>query len=269
VSDLFGRQVSVQLGLAGTTGRAFSGLRTTFKVEMSRTSKPNPSTIELYNPSPESIALAQAPGCVVRLLAGYDLPRLIAQGNPVKRGVRLDHRGPDRVLHLEIHDGGQAYAEARLSLSFATATTTRQVFDAAALQLGLPAGAVRLVDKPLPRGFHFDGRVSDLLDRLAVNDASDWFIRDGTVCFVGSKDSTGETALAISNANGNLVGSPAPKEDGSVEVAALLDPAMRPGVPFALTSLEFKGAYVARSVAFDGDTHGQSWYMKVVGVRRG
>lgn len=268
MSALFGRQVLVEVGVPGQVGRRFSDLRVTFQVKEARTSTPRSATVDIYNPNPDSIAAAQQRGAVARVFAGYDLPRLIFQGDPVKGGVRLDRRGPDRILHLELQDSGRALAERRINVSFATPTTARQVYDAVAAQLGLPAGTIRLPDRELPHGVHLQGRAAEVLDRLARSSGADWFVRDGAVQFVGRGEDTGETALVISSAQGNLIGSPAPKEDGAIEVVALLDPSMRAGIPFVLDSLDYRGTYVARSVDFDGDTHGAAFYMRVTGAPR-
>ncbi len=268
MSKLFDRQVIVEVGVPGQTGRRFTDLRMTLQVKDARTSTPRSATVEVYNPSPDSIAAAQQRGATVRVLAGYELPRLVFQGDPVKGGVRLDRRSTDRVLHLELQDGGRALTEARVNVSFSTSTTARQVYDAVAAQLGLPAGTIRLPDRELPHGVHLQGRASEVLDRLARSAGSDWFVRDGAVQFIGRKESTGETALVISGTNGNLIGSPAPKEDGSIEVTALLDPSMRAGMPFVLDSLDYRGTYTAKSVDFDADTHGAAFYMRVTGAPR-
>ena len=261
---LWRRQVFVQVGSPSETGKSFAGLRVSFDVKMSRASSPNSATLEIYNVNPASVALAQDSAAEVRLLVGYDVPRLIFVGNPVKNGVRLDRRGPDRVLHIEAQDGGRSYADSRVSVSFTTQTTARQVFDAVAAQMGLPQGTIR-VDETLvfPKGIVLAGPARDVLDRLADSLGSDWFIRDGALQFVGTGEDTGEAAVVFSAGAGNLIGSPSPK-DGGIQVRALLEPGIRPGKVFKVESEDYTGFYTAGDVQFQGDSGWDTPYYVVV-----
>ena len=267
---LFGRQVILQIGPEGGTARSFEGFRVTFDVKMSKSSTPNSAVIEAYNLNPTSIALAQDPTSLVRLFVGYDVPRQIFQGNPIANGVRLDRRGPDRVLRLELQDGGRAWQEARVSVSFATSTTLRQVYDAISAQLGLPAGTVRIAeDFTFPQGVTLTGPARDVLDRLAVSTSSDWFIRDGAIQFIGATEDTGEQAVVFSATAGNLIGSPTPKDNG-IEVTALLAPSLRPGKTFSVQSADYNGLYVAGDVSFRGDSGwDRPFYVTAVGTPSG
>lgn len=266
---LFGRQVYAQFGLPGTEGRSFKDLRISFSAEFTRAGTPNKGSVDIYNLAPESLQAIQLPGVVVRVFAGYDVPRLIFSGNPVKNGVKILRQGPDRIAHVEVQDGGNVYAGARVSLNFATDTTLSQVLAAVSAQVGLPAGAIRPPgDVHLPYGCTYSGPARDILDRLARGLGSDWFIRDGALCFVGSGADTGETVLVISADSGNMVNSPAPQDDGKVEVTALLDPSLRPGRLFQIRSERVNGLFICDSVRFQGDTHAQPFYATAIGIRR-
>lgn len=251
---LFGRQVVVQFGTPGTTGKSFSDLRVTFRVQMSRSSTPNTGSIQIYNLNPDSIALLQKPDAVIRLLVGYDVPRLIFQGEPIKGGVKLERQGPDRILSIEAQDGGRSYREARIEVSFATQTTLRQVLDAVSAQLGLPSGTIRIDDDMrFPHGIVLSGSARDVLDRISRASGADWFVRDGVLQIVPTGGDTGEEAILFSVAQGNLIGSPAPTDQG-IEVRGLIEPSMRPGRVFRVDSEQYPGQdYVATDVEFVGD----------------
>lgn len=266
---IFRRQVTLQLGPAGSQGKAFSGFRISFDVKMSKSGTPNTATIEAYNLNPASIALAQDPNCVVILNAGYDVPRQLFIGNPVKNGVRLDRRGTDLVLHIEAQDGGKAYKEARLNVSFSTATTLSQVFDAVSQQLGLPKGTVRIPSNvTFPHGITLTGPARDVLSRLSASAGCEWYIRDGALQFLGAGEDTGEQAVILSSAAGNLIGSPAPKDNG-IDVKALLAPTLRPGKVFYLESKDYQGYYIASDVAFTGDSGWDTpFYVTTTGTPR-
>lgn len=266
--SLFGRQLALQIGTPGEQGRSLTDLAVRFRVKMSRSSEPNSAVIYASNLNATSRALLQEPDCVVRLIAGYDVPQLIFQGNPVKGGVRSEKRGPTRVTTIEAEDGGRELREAYVQVSFATDTTLREVLDEVGLQLGLPEGTIRLdATARFPNGVALYGQASDVLARIAAMSGASWFIRDGTIQIVPDTEDTGETAVVFSVANKNLIGSPVPTDDG-IEVTALLDPSMKPGRAFQVTSEEYDGLYIADSVEFVGDSHGDSWYVRVRGVPR-
>lgn len=272
MSQLFQRQVILQLGTEGSEGKSFSDLRIDFRVDHTRTGTPNKGVIMAYNLNEESVALLQQPDAIVRLIAGYDVPRQIFRGSPVANGVQLEKQGPDRILKIEAEDSGRQLAAARLNVSFDTQVTIREVFDEVAAQLGLPAGTIRLGDESItyPNGIHLAGPARDILDRLALSTQSDVFTRDGALYAIPTDGGdTGETAVVFSSELGNLIGSPSPKDKG-VEVTALLEPSIRPGRPFRLRSRRYNGDYVARDVSFVGSSGWDTaFYVVVTGRERG
>ena len=266
---LFGRQVVLKVGV-GATAKEFSGFRVTFDVKMSTSSTPNSSVIEAYNLNANSVALAQDRAAVVELWVGYDVPRLVFRGNPTKDGVRMDRRGVDRVLHIESQDGGRAFKEARVNVSFTTPTTLQQVTDEIATQMGLPTGAIRIPsDVTFPKGITLTGPARDVLDRLASSHASEWYIRDGALQFLGAGEDTGESAVVFSSKAGNLIGSPSVK-DGGVEIVGLLAPSLRPGKVFRVESKDVNGDFTATDVGFKGDSGwDRPFYVTASGKPRG
>ncbi len=267
---LFGRQVVLSIGPDGGVGREFRGFRVRFKVEMNRSSTPNTAVIEAFNLAPASIALAQEPTSVVELRVGYDVPLLIFRGNPVKDGVRLDRQGTDTVLRIEAQDGGRAYTTSRISVSYSTNTTAQEVFDAVALQMGLPQGTIRVpAAATFPRGITLNGPAREVLDRLSRSLACEWFVRDGVLQFIAAGEDTGESAVVFSASAGNLIGSPTPKDDGKIEVKALLAPSLRPGKVFSVETADYTGLYVADDVSFTGDSGWETpFYVTATGKAR-
>jgi len=256
---IFGRRVVLQLGTTTTGGREIRDLRVAFHVRMSDDSTPNKAKIEVYNTGPWALAAMQDPAAVVRLLVGYDsdggVPRLVFQGEPIPGGVKFTRSGPDSILSIEAQDGGRAYTTSRVAESYGTATTSGQLFAALADALGLPLGNVDAVVSTVsfPYGLALVGRAADQLDRVASISRARWGIRDGALHVWAIGGSTGETAVVFSAGAGNLIGSPAPTDDG-VEVTALLAPTLRPGKPFRVVSEQITGDYVATDVEFRGDS---------------
>ena len=267
---LFQRQVIVQFGQPGEVGKSFSDLKVSFQVVMSRASDPNQAKISIWNLSRDSVKALQADGAVVRLLAGYTVPRQIFEGNPIASGVKVRQQGQDRVVEIEAQDGGKTYQEARVSISIATPTSLQEVLDEALSQVGAfgaASGAVRsdLSEIKLTQGFSFEGPARELLDRLALSSGSYWTLRDGAIQFVEDGESTGEVAIEFSAETGNLIGSPSEKDSG-VEVTALIAPSLRPGKHFSVASENVNGLYLADDVAFRGDSQSGEFYVVASGT---
>ena len=269
---LFGRQVSINFGLAGTDGREFTELRIRFRTEMKRSSDPNKGAIEIWNLTKESAALLQNPDVVIRLSAGYETPRQIFKGNPVLNGVTIKRTGPDRIARIDALDSGTELAEARVCKTFSTGTSFFEVINELLNSTGLPIGTVAVPDNvgSYPDGVTLLGNSRDLLDTLAESVGGEWFVNDGIINFVGSNEPLQPLLGPLfSVANGNLVGSPVPKGEGLIEITALLDPSIRPGTPFRVESEQYTGDYTARDVTFAGDSgFDNPFYVTIIGTRR-
>ena len=268
--SLFGRQVILEFGRPGSTGKRFTDLSVTFRVTMSSRSAPHEAIIEARNLGPDSVALLQRDDVVVRLLVGYDEPRLIFQGDPVRDGVEERLEGTDRVLRIQAQDGGRVFRQTELNVSYTTATTSGQVFDAIASQMGLPQGAVTLArDIDYPHGVVLQGPAREVLDSLAEASNARWYITDGKLQVVPRTGAISERAVVFdgTTARPNLIGSPA-RKDGGVEVKGLIAPTLRPGKPFRVRSAFITGDYVATRVEFVGGLREGDFYVIAQGRAR-
>lgn len=256
---LYGRRVFVDLGVEGGTAQRYEGVRIGFTVDGNDGSEPNKAAIEVYNASREALSRMQEDGAFIRLSAGYQSlggARLLFEGQPIEGGVKLDRRGGvDRVLVVEAQDGGTVYRTSHIAESYATATTSGQLFAALADKMGVPLGSVDGVvgSVSFPYGISLTGPVRQHLDRVAAMSGARWQIRDGALQVWAIGGSTGEEAVLFSAAAGNLIESPKPTDDG-IEVTALLAPTLRPGKPFRVESEFHSGNYVATEVKFRGDS---------------
>jgi hypothetical protein len=267
----FLREVYLDIGSPGTTGKRYRGLRIRATVKMSSTSTPNEAQVELYNPSPDTITLAQRTGIRFRLWAGYgSSAALVFQGDAVPGGIKITPPGrdPTRVLRAELQDGGRAYRTSQVALSFAKGVAMSTVYGQVATAMGLDAGQVQLADAlTLPTGLTFAGPARELLGRLAAISGAGASIRDGALYVVTQGGATKERAPLLTPATG-LIGSPSQKDDGRVEVKALLDPAIRPLRPFRVESARVTGEFVAEDVTYRIDSRGQEFYAVATGRPR-
>ena len=254
---LFNRYVALDMGTEGSTGRRFTGFRVQFRVTHTRSSEPSSAVIRIYNIAADTIALAQQPEAVIRLIAGYETPLQVFMGSPVKNGVRVEKQGPDRILHIEAKDGGRQYKNSRINLSLATGTTLQQAVEAVQAELGLPTGVVHLgglASLQMSQGVVLTGPTRDVLDRLARSLGVTWMMRDGTLVILSDDGTTGEVGPVFSPVSKNLIGSPEQTDQG-IRVTALLQPGLRPGMAFQVSGAESgNGDYNADRVEHQGDS---------------
>lgn len=268
MSEQFGRRVILQIGQPNSDGREVEGVRIQFTVKRDTARSPNEASITAYGLAPASLRALEAPGTVVRLLAGYESrggPRLIFRGEPIRNGIRVDRRKPNPSVTIDAKDGRQAEQLGRINETFGQQTTSRQAIDAIAAALGLPADVVSLpAPVTYPHGVALVGPAAEVLDVFTAAAGAVWFIRDGRLVVISADGNDGQTGPLFSPASG-LIGSPVPTKDG-VEVTVLLDPALREGRKFALKSRDTSGLFVARSLEFYGDSGFDApFYARVIG----
>ena len=269
---LFGRQVSLAFGTAGFEGREFTDLRVRFRIDQKSTSDPHKGIIEVWGLSKESSAILQDPSVYVRLSAGYETPRQIFEGEPIRNGVRVQRIATERQVKIEAMDGGRTYQDARVEETISAGTTFREALDRVMGSFDLPIGKVEVPDNQImyTSGTNLSGPSRSLMDSLAESVGASWFINDGVINFVGQGKPIVLTGPLFSVANGNLIGSPTLKDEGVIELVTMLDPDMRPGTAFRVESEYTTGDYTAQSVTFVGDSHGfeNQFYCRIIGVRR-
>lgn len=262
------RVVIIQIGQPGEDGREFRGLRISGRVEKTSGGEPNTATIEIINPSEDSIAAAQEPGAMIRVLAGREREpvRLLFQGDINRGGATYEMSGVDTLLKIEAQDGGRRLRAATVNESFGGEVTGEQIFGVLADSLGVPLGNIDLGESDLrwPRGLAIAGPARSELDHLTRSLGLAWSIQDGALQVLPEGDDTGELAVVVSSANGNLIGSPRPGDDG-LEVTALLDGRIRPGRRIVVESRQFEGIYRSMEVTHIFDSGwDQNFYSVVV-----
>ena len=263
---LFNRKVILQLGVDGQKGKSFSDLRVRFKVTRSVDLEPDEATITLWNANPHTRALVQQEGALLRLLVGYEVPRLLFSGRPITDGVEITREATDRILKIEAKDGGQELST-QVALNWSTDTTLQQAVEALRSASGLKVGNLDLPNMRIAGGFTLTGTVDEALSRISEIADRRIYIRDGALVSQAPGQPVGTRSVVFSAAAGNLIGSPSSKK-GSVKLKALLGGAegLRPGQPYRVESEMFSGDYIATDVKFDGDSgFAQPYYIEVVG----
>lgn len=281
IAVLYGRQVVCRLVQPTGEARELKGLRIRWSSKKSASKQPATCTIEIFNPAPETRSLVENRETLVEIWAGYSgqdpngalnptrvgIPRLVWRGNPIKYGVKFESQPPDKVLTIETSDGANFNSNKRVKISFSTQTTPAQIIQEALRQTEVPYDPTAWPTTPVyPGGFTFTGRVSDLFTQIAATTENEWYIRDGAFVWAGFGSATA-IGVIVSPSTG-LIGSPSPKDDGSVEMTVLLNPSIRVGSLLFVESSNTNGSYVVKSIEMNCDSgFSNEFYMNVTASR--
>ena len=252
----FGRIVRIEAGQPDAVGQSLEGARIVFDVQYTSDKKANEGTISVYNPSKSFIGEAQKKGAIIRLFAGYGVPRLIFSGNPIPRvGVDSDRQGGDGVTKIKALDAGTKIQSSYLDLAFGpnTAATTVIAQVAAAADLALAPLPDELSSVVFASSLVLSGRVDDAIERVADLIGGDGYIRDGAIYILPEGSTTQEPIRLFSSANGTLLKLKRLK-DRQIEAVCLLDGSVRPGRMVQIQHRDFTGQLKLRTVKFTGDS---------------
>lgn len=272
---LFGRKVLVQLG-GVDIGESFEDLRVRFNITKTLKSEPNSGNIEIYGLTRTSVAayISLERDLRVRLLAGYDTPYLLFDGNPVKEsdgnsGISFRAEGAERVFKIKAKDGLRRYERARVNVSLGQETSLEDVLVKVAEELAVPVDTIDVPpDIQLTQGVSLTGQATDVLDRLALSTGADWSIQDGKFQFLARRSARRGQGLLLSTEARNIIGSPQRKGKG-VKVTTFIHGSVVPGAKFRLRSDEglLDGDYKATEVKYTGDSHyGDDFHATITGV---
>ena len=268
---LFGRQVIVQIGQPGEEGRSWSELRVDFQVDY-KTGKSGKAAIDVYNIGKDGIAAAREKGALVRLLAGYNQPKVIFEGNPLRRnGVELEPTGTDVIMKLQLRDGASTLSTSRVNLTFEDDIKLSEAIKEVTLALGIPRKAIRLAADPvLPAGTVLKGPAREVLNVLLTSEQDEWHINRGGLQVLDRSKTTTEEAVVFSSKTGNLIGNPRKKSARVIEITGLLEGSIRPGRRFLVESLREDGSfaratYKATDVSFNGSRWENDFYVQLTG----
>jgi hypothetical protein len=207
---LFERVASLTVGQSGKDGILIEKLRMSFSIEKSLTETLNTSTIRIYNLSPSSRKLVEAPNNAVILKAGYtrDIGAVTIFVGIVRRSLTT-RQGPDWVTELELDDGLIAYRDSKYTATFQPGASGIAVLRQVADQFGLPVMKLPdgLQDKIYPNGFAFVGRVRDAMNKVCNYLGCEWSIQNQEIQILKKGGARERTALVISQDSG-MIGSP-------------------------------------------------------------
>ena len=290
MTTLFRRQL--RMIVADEKGEGVDLGRLSSKFQVSRTAKFALGTakIAVFNLSADTINKLSGDYTRIRIDAGYtDRIATIFAGDI--RNVFVTQDGPDKLTEIFAGDGALDYETARISETFASGTSLREVIrQLAATFKNTGLGPLtRLTDVSISGPYTASGMTRDVLNELSRSYGFRWSFLGGILQVVdkGSKDP--QPAIEISRETG-MIDSPFASVAG-VEVLTLLDPRLSPGRrinvkspvsrvvspgdetlfkrgDFKVIGKEFNDFTILRT-SHIGETRGQVWYTKAFGLPAG
>lgn len=269
--DLFIRKVKLQAG-----GTSYDGFRITFDVDKRLDgTKPQSTTIQIYNLSPTSRANLQQPATSIVLSAGYE-SNIATIFTGTTRTVSHVKEKADWITKITAADGIEKIRTNRAALSFKANTPFTTVIQQMAKATGLDGG--NLTQKlgqfagglsSFSNGFSGSGPAFPMLRKFLGTMGYDVSVRDGALTVLKATapgvplDVTSDPVVVVSQQSG-MIGSPEIAEEGDdkrkvLKVKALIDPRFKIGGQIQLKSQNLSGFYRVERVNFKGDNFGQEW----------
>lgn len=274
----YGRKYRVIVSSKKGEGIDVSNLRCIFHVEKTLDDTPGFSQISIYNLK-QSTVRSIAPEDTVIVEAGYEKGNygMIFSGDVVQPLTALEE-GVDYVLTLVCQDGDQFLNSAFVAQTLEKKTPFSGVLGACTK--GVATNKItEEIDKKgkLIRGKVLFGKASGYVKKLADSVQSQLFVEDGKINIVGAKDYDGGTAVVL-NSDTGLIGTPNQTDDG-VSFTCLINPSIKLNTlvhidanqvaqkkvssgETAFLEVNADGIYRVVKISYDGDTHGNDWYMK-------
>ena len=255
-----------------------SNLRCIFHVEKTLDDTPGYSQLSIYNLK-QSTVRSIAPGDSISIEAGYEKGNygMIFTGDVVQPLTSLEE-GVDYVLTLICQDGDQFLTSAFVMQTLEKKTPFSAIVGACTkgVTTNLITDEIEKKGK-LIRGKVLFGRAAGYVKKLADSVQSQLFVEDGKVNIVGAKDYDSGTAVVL-NSDTGLIGTPNQTDDG-VSYTCLINPSIKlnslvnidanqvaqkkiSSGETAFQEVNADGIYRVVKITYDGDTHGNDWYMK-------
>lgn len=262
----FSRIATVRVGKAGQTGFISKGLRTTFDITKSTKAESNKCQLSIYNLSKDySSKITVNDGMIAELMVGYtnDVAlELVFVGDIIE--VSQDEHNPDKVITIDVEDGGAKIRKALLSISLDDNATLRDIFQMAISQSSIKYQSKlfeKIPDIKLKNGIAFAGYLSDLLNTIAKAYNLEWSIQNGLLQvnqytnYITSNPVTIQNLQAPKRIYLNKSKEVDDKNFNGYEIRCLLQPKIIPGGTITIDKKKFK----VMNVSHSGDTHGDSW----------
>lgn len=277
---LYDRIFRVEIGEAGEEARAIENLSMKFEIQKSNVGVPNAGFVEIFNLSDATESFIQERGEQIRVFGGYPgVTGLLFNGDI--RKITRGRTGPDRITRVELGGNVRKLTRAIFSRSYSGNVSIAQIVQDALPSFALSNDLTELLPDKQKSDFAFDGRTSDLLDRLLLPNGVTWHESDGVISFSLRNRPDDLVTIPVLRAGSGLVGIPG-KTDTGVNFRTLLNPYIQINKPVKLESGvlglsgggrdqnvragETDGIYKIKTLVHKGETRGQAFYTEAEAV---
>lgn len=278
---LYQRVFELVIGESDSEAIRLTNLAFKFEVKKVSSSKPIEGFVEVKNLSDATDTFIKNKGQRVRIFAGYPgLTGLIFDGDI--RSIVRGRDGVDRTTNIKLGGNVRKLTQARFSRSYSGNVSIKQIVTDALPSFSLSVGSLELLPDTQKADFAFDGRTSDLLDRLLPPNGISWHESDGIIIFSIIGESNDVITVPLITPQSGLVGIPGQTEKGGIKFTSLLNPFLAIGKPvkvesgvFGLSgggrdqnvrSGETTGVYKIVSINHRGETRGVPFFTDVEGI---
>lgn len=266
MSLLFNRHWRLRVGSVD-----LSDLDLAFKIERSTHRLPNAAEIRVWNLSRETRAKIEA-GAQCVLHAGFEDPPVIFAGD--LRYVWTVVEGVDSVTVITARDGGRAYAESTVSLSYSDGISIATVVRACADAMRIGSGnigdftySLRSGASFFAGGFSAHGPAHRILNDVLRGCGFRWSVQHGALQIQRHGEALQTRAVVLSPSTG-LIGSPSWDERGHhtggrrgvVSAKALIRNSLDPGRLVRVESANLTGDFEILKTVYTGNTRADDWY---------
>lgn len=271
----FDRFAAVAIGLPGSNGTQITENRIQFRTLKTDKPETNSMAVTVYNLNESSRQLFEDTKNRIVLSCGYRAGDVLQVGvGNISRGI-TEFMHPDVLSTAECGDGLVTLRDSRVSLSYSSSVSAKQVILDIAKSMGLRLRpTIADINGRYTNGWAFVGSAKAALQQVTNRFQLEWSVQSEELQIVESRKPANAEVILISPDTG-MIGSPQRKDDveseltkakqpPGIEVTMLLNPAIEPGAQVAIESRQFNRAqYRVKSVEHRGDTRGPEWYTTI------
>ena len=278
---LFNRQFEIIVGESDSEAISIKGLAMKFEIKKVSSSEPIEGFVEITNVSDATSTFIKDKGQRIRIIGGYEGRVGLLFDGDVRR-VERGRSGVDRITKIELGGNLVKLSNARFSRSYAGNVSIKQIVTDAIPSFGLTANNLDFLPIIQKANFAFDGKTSDLLDRLLPSNGINWREDSGLITFsrIGKADDL--INIPVISAGSGLIGIPGQTDKGGVKFRSLLNSNLNIGKAVKLTSEVIdnsgggrdqnvnsgntNGIYKIISISHNGETRGTPFYTDIEGT---
>lgn len=281
-SKLFNRKSQLIIGKIGGEGKLIEGLRFSFDIDMNDSAETNKGTIRIYGISDETKGYIEEKNASIFINIGYGDEEFstLFIGNII--GHEDKEEGVDKFVEITCSDGYIPLSQKKLSLSFNSGATTKQILSKIISELNLTKGDYESIpDFVYEQGFSFVGSPSSILTKILERIKYEWTIINNVLVISKNNIPSTTTIMQLISEETGMIGKPTrffskpvkKKKDTNKlidgwKIKCLILPSLQPKMLINVKSEDVSGVFLIKNIKFSGDTHGSEWHAEMDAIQR-